>query len=245
MFIVDLFGFGGLKREILATMREDNAASFSRAWSAGGVVLCSAHFGSWDLFPAFLARRHIPTLCIVVESPDPSIAGVFRRLRRMLNQKTIPVGRAMRRCVKALQCGQWVVYALGDRPFGERGVPLEMFGRRMIFPQGLARIALHARVPLLPVFVRREANGNGYVISWGTPILPPLDLRRRDAVAIMLRAYAAQLAAVVRRHPEQWFIFHTLFDLDGQTSDPLRRRLEKGADLRLVPARQPTGRPLP
>ena len=243
MFIVDLFGFGGLRREILATIREDNAAAFARAWSAGGVVICSAHFGSWDLIPAFLAHRRISALCIVAESPDPIVAGVFRRLRRTLSQKIVPVGRAMRRCVKALQCGQWAVIALGDRPFGERGVPLELFGRRILFPQGLARIALHARVPLLPAFVRREADG--YVILWGTPILPPSDLRRRDAVAIMLRAYAAQLAAVVRRHPEQWFIFHTLFDPDGQTPDPLRRRLEKGADLRLVPARQPTGRPLP
>jgi lauroyl/myristoyl acyltransferase len=71
------------------------------------------------------------------------------------------------------------------------------------FHVGAPSIALASGAALLPLFTVRE-GGDGFLVDIGPPIEVPAAARRAQAVEMMTREFARQLAEHVRVHPECW-----------------------------------------
>lgn len=103
----------------------------------------------------------------------------------------------MRRLKRLLQEGHPVSITAGD--WARRNLEIPFLGRWLRLATGPAQLAASTGAPLLPVFTRRE--GAGFTVSIaGT--LPPVDAKR--GVEAPLAAFAHQLEAWVRVHPELW-----------------------------------------
>lgn len=229
MFLVDFLGirrFGQriLREQVNVTGEEE----FDRIVRERGAVAVSAHFGSWQMGPAWSAHRGQKTLSVILQPPEDLVDRLFTRLRQQHKQAFVDLEDAMRRCVRTLRDDRsTIIIVAGDRPLGEKGVEVEMFGHKVYFAQGPARIALRTGAALYPVFVLRCA-GDSYLVEYGRPIEPPERGSARKKAHAMTRAYAEQLERVIRSHPSQWFLFYEVFDPpDGLPPDPVRVAYER------------------
>jgi lauroyl/myristoyl acyltransferase len=101
----------------------------------------------------------------------------------------------------ALRRGE-IVGMQGDRALGQRGdVAVDFFGTPALFPLGPFLLARAAGVPVLPAFCVLRPD-HRYTVMMQPPLLVT-----RGAEEAALRQWVDGLAAVITRHPAQWFTF--------------------------------------
>src|SRR5579862_7366716 len=69
-----------------------------------GLVLCSAHFGNWDLAASTMARHH-PVHVIADTFSSASVDELINQRRHALGLKVIPIEKALKRTISALRGG--------------------------------------------------------------------------------------------------------------------------------------------
>jgi KDO2-lipid IV(A) lauroyltransferase len=177
--------------------------------SERGLVVVTAHAGAWDAAANMLARDFDKPVTIVMR-PEASAGAraVHAAVRAQRGVEVVHVGQDATDALpllRRLRGGGVVAFQIDRVPPGTRGLAVELFGRPSQVPEGPFRIAALAKVPLLPLFVRRVGHFD-YEL-WGGPALsvPP-----RPSHA-QLRAVAAkatwELERFLRAHPTQWFCF--------------------------------------
>ena len=115
------------------------------------------------------------------------------------------------RLLQALGRGE-IVALQGDRPrAGGRMLPVTLFGRPYMLPDGPAALARVAEVPILPVYTVREGRRR-YVVVFDDPIEVSRTGGRGNDLAEAAAAIAASLERAIRRAPHQWFCFAPLWD---------------------------------
>src|SRR5207249_8953913 len=175
-----------------------------------GVICLSAHLGNWELGAAALAQRGFRFNAVALWQPDPKLNELYQsyRTRRQINP--IPFGRAARECIAALRRNE-IVAVVGDRDFTGGRDTVEFFGQPARLPDGPAKLALATGAPILPVIMVRTQNDTfSYVLC--EPIWAD---KQRDKLPDVMRQIAQALERVISQHSEQWFLFHDLWDIEG------------------------------
>lgn len=181
-----------------------------------GFVFVTAHLGSWEVGSMLPASRDRLCIHVVREAEtDPRaqrfIEGLIHRrggglyITHFAEDPQLGVN-----LLDSLRRGE-IVALQGDRPrAGGRTAEVSLFGRPFHLPIGPAALARAAGVPLVPVFVFREAR-RGYrcVVRPAVHVAQSAD-RRRDLEEALER-FAADLEAAIRRDPHQWFCFRALW----------------------------------
>jgi len=181
---------------------EEGRAHVDAALAGGGFVVLTAHVGNWELAGRLLMRRaggrslHV----VMAREADPGVerllraAGPVRIVTLRTPADAVPLVAALRR-------GE-IVGMQGDRALGHRGdVAAELFGTPARFPVGPFLLARAAGVPVVPAFCVMRADRRYTVI-----VQPPVAVERGGEEQALGR-YVAGLAAVIARHPTQWFAF--------------------------------------
>jgi lauroyl/myristoyl acyltransferase len=212
-YVVDFFHFLHLKPErmnrlinfgIVPQVLDDLLAK------GKGVIVLSAHLGNWELGAAALAQRGFRFNAVALWQPDPKVNALYQsyRTRRQINP--IPFGRAARECIGALRRNE-IVAVVGDRDFTGGRDTVEFFGQPARLPDGPAKLALATGAPILPVFMVRTLEDT-FTYVLGEPIWAD---KTRDKVPDVMRRIAQVLERVISQHSEQWFLFHDLWDIEG------------------------------
>jgi lauroyl/myristoyl acyltransferase len=174
-----------------------------------GVIFVSAHLGNWELGAAALAALGYKVNAVALWVPNEKLNGLYQRYRTSRNINPIPFGRAARDCIHKLRENE-IIAVVGDRDFTTSVQTVEFFGRPARLPEGPAKLALATGAPLLPIFMIRLPDDTfGYIVE--EPIWAD---KRRHSVDDVMRQIAVALERVIRRHSEQWFLFHNLWDLE-------------------------------
>lgn len=213
-YVSDLFALPGTTAEETLAHFEDTTPApgwegrFDRAHASGrGVLIATAHFGSWDAAAVLLASR-APLNVIAETFPDPRLNELMVRQRRALGMEIIPLERAPRQMLRILQAGG-VVATPVDRPLpaGE-GMAVTYFGRRCYVPGGFAQMAVRTGATILVGFTwHREGYDDMLYGFVSEPIVPePSGDRGADAVALTQRIYDV-IEEVVRARPALWYMF--------------------------------------
>lgn len=176
-----------------------------------GVIFATAHFGHWDLAGAAVARHCPPgqMYAVAEQFSNPRLDALIAADRSAYGLQSIPMDD-VRRMVRVLRDGG-VLGVLIDRPLeGDEGVPVRLFGHETRIPAGAATLAYLARVPILPGFLYRRADG-----VFEGEILPPIDPARtgdraRD-VQQMMQQLVHDLEHVIRRAPYHWYMFRAMW----------------------------------
>lgn len=180
-----------------------------------GVILLTAHTGSWEVVGRLIGRRHGAALTMVMSREANASARAFADAVRTKDQEgdleiayvgTDPL--AALPLVSALRRGRIVAMQFDRVPPGMAAVDVPFFGGTRAFPIGPFRLAQISGAKVVMAFTRRI----GYR-RYSVEIPPVIELPRgRDEGAV--RAAAAEAAAAlesfVRRHPTHWFHFEPL-----------------------------------
>lgn len=185
-------------------------------------ILWMAHLGNWEVAAHCLKRYDVPLTLVIGKYEDEKIEELQRRKLAERRIRVVVVDEASSfgaiEAVKALRAGELVTIS-GDRLYGaaQRAIEVDFLGRRCRVPVGPYLLAGMTGAAIVPAFGLREGP-----LRYAFRALPPRavdfsDRARRDAAM----AEAAQgcfddLAAVARRHPEQWYNFFVYWE-QGRT----------------------------
>lgn len=197
--------------ELRALLRIEGQEHLDAALARGkGVLVVSAHMGSWEVAAAIWSATIAPVSLFAEELEPRELYEWYRTTRARLGISVLPLNRhGLRQVIQALEQGEMVVTAI-DRDILGTGLRMSFFGRLASIPEGPAAIALRRGVPLLPVTVFRLPDDSYQAVGFA-----PIFAQSTGDKAGDERRVTAQLVSrmeeVIRAHPDQWHMPHRLW----------------------------------
>jgi KDO2-lipid IV(A) lauroyltransferase len=179
-----------------------------------GIIFITLHYGLWDLGAAALVTSGYPLSVIADTFPDPRLNELVLGTRRKLGMEVVPAERMGPGILRALRRND-VVALLIDVPQHGSGVEVEFFGDTIAVSDGPARIALRAGANVVAATLPRVDPWRDHMTGHIEPVpfVPSGD--RECDVQALTQATMQALERLVRRHPEQWYIFRNLWVKDA------------------------------
>jgi len=216
--VVDaLRSLGASRAELLAEVQVDDFGPVDRALAAGkGLLVATAHLGSWEMFGAAMAQR-VPLHAVV----RPLRGGVNARLveaRQRSGLRLIPERGALASMVGALRKNEVVAMLLDQAIGGKHALFVPFFGRPAATTPALSMAAMRTGAPTLLVVALRE-NGRLRFRVEGPFEMTDSGDRQRDLRDHTARVTAA-LERIIRAAPDQWLWLHRRWKLAPQAGPP-------------------------
>jgi KDO2-lipid IV(A) lauroyltransferase len=136
-----------------------------------------------------------------------------QQTRNAAGVKAIPIENGPRAMIAALRKQEGLA-VLVDRPLAEDGVPVTFFGRATRVPGGAATLALRTGSPVVPAALVRNPRGTGYVAHIGPPIVG----QKGDDASTVMQHIMSWLEGIIRRYPDQWFMFRHMWPTSGEST---------------------------
>lgn len=179
-----------------------------------GVLVVSAHMGSWEIAAAIWSATVAPVSLFAEELEPLELFDWYRRTRARLGISVLPVTRAgLRQVLQALDNEEMVVTAI-DRDVLGTGIMVDFFGRPAHIPDGPAAIALRRGTPLLPVAVYRLPDDTFQAVGYPPIFAEPTGDRAAD-IRRVTGELVGRLEELIREHPDQWHVPHPIWPNDG------------------------------
>ena len=172
-----------------------------------GLLILSAHFGSWELASA-MALRLAPRMHTIVRPLDnPALRRLVDTYRRYTGCSIIPKRQAMSASLKALRRGEIVALLMDQSSLRREGIPVPFFGSEAYTTIGPALMALRSGCPVIGVFMVRQGPGKHRLFfTEEIPIQRSGNLRQ-DLLDNTLR-FNQLIESHVRAYPDHWFWLH-------------------------------------
>ena len=207
--------------------------------SEGGLIFALGHVGNNEAVAAGIASRGWPISVVADDSAFPELYEEFRRIREGWGIRLIP-WRNLREIYGVLRRRE-MLGLLVDWGYREDGIPVQLFGAWTTLPAGPATLAARTNSRILPIVIRRTAEGRFHV-EYRDVIevrsADPAELRRAT------QAMADALGDAIAAAPEQWYSFKPVWPATATEGAALERRaaimdgLPTGADSRAGSAPQ-------
>ena len=191
-----------VKVEVEGREKAETARSAKR-----GVIILTSHIGNWELGGKILAGWDWPVTAVYQPYQSSALQNFIQK-RRAPGLKFLAVGEGAAKGMARVLKQQEAVALLGDRPFGEEGLPVTLFGKKARLPKGPFVLACRHGVPVIPGFVIRERAGfyRGIVEE---PLWP--QGRSTRAVQNLMQQAVQVLQVYISRYAEQWYCFESVW----------------------------------
>ena len=172
-----------------------------------GLLVLTAHFGSWELSPAVALCLNIPLQVIVRPLDNPVLDRLVETYRQRCGYHIIPKRDAFGKSLAALRRGEIVAVLMDQSSLRHEGVQVEFFGIKTHTAKGPALLALRAGCPVVSAFLVRVAPGqHRLMLSNEIPVRRTGDVQRD--VEETTRLFNQVIEAAIRRYPDHWFWLH-------------------------------------
>ncbi len=170
-----------------------------------GLLVATAHFGSWELLGEVMARRGLPLSAVV-----RPLAGAFNaelmRSRQGSGLRLIPQRGALSPVISALRRNEIVALLIDQALPAKAAVFVPFFGRPASTSPAIAAAAQRTGAAVLVAVAQRE--GDRFRVLIDGPFPPPETGDRRADLATHLAQLTSALERRIRSHPEQWLWMH-------------------------------------
>lgn len=207
------------------------------------VVMALGHLGNWDLAGAWATRNLGRTLTVAERLKPEALFQEFLAFREGLGLEIIALsgagGGVFRELVRGIRReGGGLVPLLADRDLTARGVEVDLFGERARVAAGPAALALSTGAPLCATVIsyerlhgaRRRAAGTqwGIVVEFSPILTPDPELPKAERIPVLTQRWVDELAAGIRRHPQDWHMLQRVFVADLDPERYARTKAEAG-----------------
>ena len=197
-----------VREQVLGRVRVVGLENLQKALkSKTGLILVSAHLGSWETGLLFF--------CCYIQQPILGVAKKIRfaplnrwvhRLRTRFGLTIVYKKGALPEMRRMLRRGG-VIGLLVDQSRRSEGVDVNFFGHRVTATPAAAFLAMRCQSPVLPLFCVRDHNGRLTVV-----VKPPLEMKRTGDLRSDNQTNTQLITDVVekaiRQYPDQWFWVH-------------------------------------
>ncbi len=171
-----------------------------------GAIILTAHYGNFELLP--LAHSMYGHRLAMIHRPlrNPQIDQQIRRVRTSFGAEIVERKQAGLALVKYLR-QKWQVAVALDLDVRD-GVFVDFFGLKACTSDGVARIAMATRAPVVPAFMVRGGQSARHRIT----VLPAMEMvatrDREESARENTQRMTAVIEMMIRRHPDHWNWIH-------------------------------------
>lgn len=209
--IAELLRFPVLTRDNIRDVVEiEGLSHLEEAYAEGkGVILCSAHFGNWELAAACVSLMGYKSLNIARKQNNGAMDRFINEYRGMVGEEiAYHKGKsgllAMRHALKAKKC----MGIMFDQDTGDAAIELKLFGKDSGIPGGPAVFSRMTGAVMLPLFMHYDAGKKKNVLK----IYPGFKTAKTADKEQDLRESTAKLVEILEKeiylHPCMWFWVH-------------------------------------
>jgi KDO2-lipid IV(A) lauroyltransferase len=178
--------------------------------AGSGFMLATGHVGVFPLVGMPVMWRGLEYGVVAGSLPDKRFADMFGSLRDRIGIVSIPTGpapAAVKGVMKILRAGGGVLYTFDMDPQEHVSVETVFLGQKTRMFSAPVRIAARKRIPLLPCYAVREADGMTHRVVYCRPVDVPAEAGEADhpATRDLVSRLADWLSEVIRIHPTQWW----------------------------------------
>ena len=174
-----------------------------------GVILVTAHLGSFDITSQILASHSVNTTVIVEAQEPAAFSDHVTGLRKSKGLTFVPVQPGVLSIImQTLDRGE-TVGLVCDRDITRDGYKSTFFGEETTTPVGAVRIAMRTGAAIVPAFNFRR-NGSNYEAY----VEPALEIINDgyDAVAKNMQQLIGAMEKFIRTCPEQWVVLGPIWE---------------------------------
>lgn len=189
-------------RGVSPAIRIENEQILREAQARGrGVVLVSAHLGSFSLLGVVAKRLGVQAVVVLKHQKNERLLRWARELiRRKFGVSVVLKPAAPREIPPLLRAGAIVTLFADQHPIAG-GVPARFFGLPVEAAAGPAIFSRRYRAPLIVCTITARAEGS-HVARFDGPI------PGEGSIAAVSQRWLDVLEARIREHPEQWMWMH-------------------------------------
>ena len=208
--ILDRFAFYAGKRFNINIMGNENYENLIN--EENGFIMLSSHIGNYELAGYHLKATKKNIYALIFGGETETVMKNRSKMFDGHNINMIPVKSDMSHLFEinnALRDGN-IVSMPGDRIFGSvKYVDLMFLGKNAKFPMGPFAIAAQRDVPIISIFVMKEATYN-YTIYVNE--INSSGNNRKEKVESMSKQFINNLEDIVLKYPTQWFNYYNFWE---------------------------------
>ncbi|MCU0504698.1 MAG: hypothetical protein MUE82_02825 [Chloroflexi bacterium] len=227
-YVVDLMRMPALGRsEILSNVDTAAAGDLQKAFDMGrGVIIVAAHMAYNEIGAAAIADRGWAISVIADDTEYKDLFELLRVERERWGVRLLP-WRNLRELYGALRRRE-AVALLVDWGYRPDGVPTRFLGEWTTLPAGPAVLAARTGAVIAPFAMHRRRDG--WHAGWIGPVVQVASTEPAE-VARATQAIADALGSAIRRTPDQWWVFKSMWPTSEEERAALLARLpEYGLD---------------
>jgi KDO2-lipid IV(A) lauroyltransferase len=174
-----------------------------------GTIFIGLHQGNWDVGMMALARRGYPMNVIVETFEHSRMNRVVAQTREHLGVRLQPMEAGVLPMLRALKRNE-MLGILIDQPNATANVRVQFLNHWVTVPAGAAALALRTGASILAGGVIRARDNSYNAVIHGPVVWTPTGNMDKD-VQDLTQHIMRVLEDLVRRNPEQWFVFRPLW----------------------------------
>ena len=180
-----------------------------KAYAEGkGVIMCTGHFGNWELLGATVALHGYPMLSITRKQNNANMDRAINEFRQMVGQKvTYNRGGHGLLAISRMLKEKNLLGVLYDQDTNDDGVEIDLFGKRSIIPLGPAALSRIYGSPILPIFLHNNDDWTCTAKIY-PPLYTPKTKDKEQDFYQVTRQLVDILEQEITAHPEMWFWVH-------------------------------------
>lgn len=195
----------------------------TEAMAAGkGAMLITPHFGNWDAAASLMAAHGYRVSSVAKDFDPPELNELIQGARRIQGLTIYSLKDSFRGLFTTLKNNGLVVLLL-DSPLQSEGVMVDFFGRKARLASGPATLALRTGSKVILGYIVRQPGNQQYYGCWEPPLKYELSGDRDRDIQIITQSIANAIETLIRRHPDQWYMFRPLFMSEAEIIEYRRR----------------------
>lgn len=188
-----------------------------------GVILFTAHLGSWELTSLALSLVGEPLSFLVRRLDNQKVEQLIDRSRTRFGNKTLDKLSAARSMVKILRSGEMLGLLLDLNTLDEEAIFVDFFGVPASTNFMVAKLALRTNSPIVPIFAPWDSTKRKFVLQ----IEPAVPFETTGNEEKDVRKLTGDLSLIIenyiRRYPDQWLWIHKRWKTRPQGEPDLYR----------------------
>ena len=205
MDIIKLPHLGEKKRNALINVEgEENLLKALR--EKKGALLFTAHYGSWEIAPFFLAKKG--KLSVIARPLDNKLLEKeLLKLRTSQGAHVIYKHQATKKILQSLRAREMVAFLIDQNVLRQQAVFVDFFGKKAATTPSLASFSLRTKSPLIPAFCY-PTSSHGYHLKIFSPLSITFGGNYNQEVLKITQICTKIIETQIRKNPDYWFWFH-------------------------------------
>lgn len=202
--LVDFFNCGRLDKHNIDSFVEINGKeNLDNALKRGrGIVLASAHMGSWEMIGIVSAVNGYPVYGMVWDVGNKLVSNMFENIRLSKGVGTAK-SHSLRHILELLKKNK-IIGIMLDVDGGTKGVPYTLWGYNVRLPRGPAAISRYTGSELVIGIMQRRENG-GYKLYIEKPSITGTEEEVTIELFEIVKKY-------IENNPSQWHWIEYFFE---------------------------------